>query len=202
MKYLLLINTILIHLTATAQSPYLSILVKMDSVKAETTRYKIEMNICEPNKKTERGNWFTRDTSTIDFGSLKPNDINCGGYFDNGMPTLISGKEEEKPFNQFQFSGQVFAWEKIFVFKISNWSSRGWHPEMYVVIPMKYKSFVTNISLNDIEFQSGKVIFLTNYNVAYTSSQDANYLSIDQSLKSYKTVDVKTFPLKELLEKE
>ncbi len=201
MKYLLLTTIFLIKLTAAAQSPYLSILVKMDSVKAGSTRYKIEMKICDPNKKTERGNWFTRDTSTIDFGSLISNDINCAEYFDKGTPTLISGEEEEKPFNQFQFNNHVFAWEKIFVFKISNWSSRGLQPEMYIVIPMKYKSFVTNIALSDIEFQPGKVIFLTNYKVSYTSSQDANYLSIDRSLKNEKAVDVKIFPLKELLEK-
>jgi hypothetical protein len=46
-----------------------------------------------------------------------------GGYFDNGMPTLISGEEEEL-FNRFKFSNQVFAWEKIFLFRISNQSSR------------------------------------------------------------------------------
>jgi len=202
MKYFLLISTIFIHLTAMSQSPYLTILVKMDSVKAEFTRYKIEMNICEPNKKTEKGDWFTHDTSAIDFSSLRSNDIKCGGYFDKGTPTLISGEEEEKPFNQFQFNNQVFAWEKIFVLKISNSSSRGWHPEMYIVMPMKYKSFVTYITLNDIEFQSGKVIFLTNYNASYNTSEGSKYLKIDQSLKNYKSVDVKTFPLKELLEKE
>src|SRR6478735_8829653 len=123
MKYLLLTTTFLIHLTATAQSPYLSILVKMDSLKAESTRYKIEMKICNPIKKTERGNWFARDTSTIDFVSLRSNDIKCGDYFDKGMNEPLNYKKEETLFNKFEFSQQVFAWEEIFVFKISNWSS-------------------------------------------------------------------------------
>lgn len=73
-------------------------------------------------------------------------------------------------------------------------------PEMYIVMPMKYKSFFTRIELNDLEFQSGKVIFLSDYNASYIASQDEKYLNIDQSLKDYKTVEVKSFPLKELLE--
>ena len=191
---------VLSKLITTAQSPILTINVLMDSVKTDGIRYKIEMNICEPKKMTERGGWFSHDTSAIDFTALKANDIECGGYFDDGMPTLISG-EEEKFFNRFKFSNQVFAWEKIFVFRISNRSSRGWWPPMYIVMPMKYKSFVTHITLTDIVFQSGKVIFLTNYNAFYNDSENMKFLDIDHSLKNYKTVDVKTFPLQELLEK-
>jgi len=195
MKYFLPIIAILIQLSVTAQSPYLSILLKMDSVKADGTRYKIEMNICEPKKMTERGDWFSHDTSAIDFASLKSNDIACGGWFDKGMPTLISG-EEEKKINQFEFGNQVFAWEKIFVFRISNMSSRGWQPEMYIVMPMKYKSFVTHIKLNDLEFQPGKVIFLNDMKGIYDETNASNHLSFNQSLKNEKGVDVKTFPLK------
>ena len=196
MKYLPIAFIFGFNLSLSGQSPYLSMLVKMDSVKTEGTRYKIEMNICEPKKITERGNWFTHDTSTIDFASLKANDIECGGWFDKGMPTLISGEEEETPFNQFQFSGQVFVWEKIFVFRISNYSSRGWVPEMYIVMPMKYKSFWTHIDITDIEFQPGKVIFLNDLKGIYGETNGAKQLSFNQSLKNEKGVDVKTFPLK------
>jgi hypothetical protein len=201
MRYLSLILVFIIHSNVSAQSPYLSILVKMDSIKAASTRYKIEMKICAPKKMTERGGWFTHDTSKINFASLKAESIECGEYFENGMPTLLSG-EEEKKINQFEFANQVFAWENIFVFRISNASSRGWQPEMYVVMPMKYKSFVTHIKLNDIEFQSGKVIFVTNYNGFYNDSGNMKYLDIDQSLKNFKSVDVKNFSLKTILEKE
>ncbi|MES1181384.1 MAG: hypothetical protein ABUL44_01175 [Flavobacterium sp.] len=200
-KILPVLFIFLLPFQSGAQSPGLTINVIMNSVKADGIRYKIEMNICKPGKMTEQGSWFSHDTSTIDFTSLKSNDIECGGYFDKGMPTLISGQDEEPLFNRFKFSGQVFAWEEIFFFRISNQSSRAWWPEMYIVMPMKYKSFVTHITLNDIEFQSGKVIFLTNYNASYITTQDEKYLNIDQSLKNYKTVDVKTFPLKESLEK-
>lgn len=68
MKYLLIAFFPGFSLKLSGQSPYLSILVKMDSINADGTRYKIEMNICEPKKMTERGNWFTHDTSAIDFG--------------------------------------------------------------------------------------------------------------------------------------
>jgi hypothetical protein len=168
----------------------------MDSVKADGIRYKIEMKICKPKKMTERGSWFSHDTTTIDFTSLKSNDIECGGYFDKGMPTLISGEEEELV-NRFKFSNQVFAWEEIYVFRISNMPSRGWLPEMYIVVPIKYKSFSTHIDINDIEFHSGKAVFLTDVNAFY----DEKKLNIQQSLQDVKGVEVKSFPLKELLEK-
>lgn len=200
MKSLLLGILVLLHLTATAQSPGLTINVIMDSVKAGGTRYKIEMNICKPKKMTERGGWFTHDTSKINFASLKVNDIECGGYFDKGTPTLISGNEEEELFNRFEFRGQVFAWEEIFIFRISNQSSRGWVPSMYIVMPMKYKSFVTHITLSDIEFQSGKVIFLTNYTGYYNTSENMKYLGINQSLKKTIGTEVKDFSLKDILE--
>src|SRR5437868_12291198 len=125
MKSLLSGILVLLHFTASSQSPILTINVIMDSVKADGIRYKIQMNICRPKKMTERGSWFSHDTSTIDFTSLKSNDIECGGYFDKGMPTLISGDEEEL-INQFKFSGQVFVWEEIYVFRISDHGSRGW----------------------------------------------------------------------------
>jgi hypothetical protein len=196
MKSLLLAAIILLHFAASAQSPYLSILVKMDSAKAEFTRYKIEMKICKPKKMTEKGGWFTHDTSNINFASLKAADIKCDEYFDKGMPERISGQEEERPINQFEFGNQVFAWEEIYVFKISNRSSRGWYPEMYIVIPIKYKSFRTYIDITDIEFQSGKVIFLTNANTFYDESK----LNIRQSLKNEKGTQVKDFFLREILE--
>ena len=202
MKFFLLTTISLIHLTATAQSPYLSILVKMDSIKADGTRYKIEMKICEPKKKTERGDWFSHDTSRINFSSLKKEEIDCGDYFDKGTPTLISGQEKESSMNEFEFSGQLYAWEHIFIFRIANMSSRGLTPDMYVVMPMKYKSFLTHIKLTDLEFQSGKVMFLSDYHASYTATQDKKFLNIDQSLKIYKTVDIKKNSLKEILEKK
>jgi len=197
MKKLMVGLALLYPFTVTAQSPGLTINVLMDSIKADGIRYKIEMKICKPKKMTQRGDWFSHDTSIIDFASLKTNDIDCGEYFDKGTPILISGEEKKPPFNQFEFSNQVFAWERIYIFRISNSSSRGWLPEMYVVLPIKYKSFRTSVDLTGIEFQSGKVLFLTDVNAAYTE----NTLLIQQSLKGKKTVEVKTFPLKELLGK-
>lgn len=197
MKSLLGVIILFFSFTASGQSPYLSILVKMDSAKAEYTNYKIEMKICEPKKMTKKKDWVTHDTSGINFASLKADDIKCGEYFDKGTPTLISGKEEQL-FNQFEFANQVFAWEKIFIFRISNRSSRGWHPEMYIVIPMKYKSFRTHIEITDIEFLSGKCVFLTEVNALY----DESILNIRQSLKGANAVEVRDYPLEKLLEQK
>lgn len=170
----------------------------MDSIKADGIRYKIEMKICEPTKMTKYSDWFSHDTSKIDFSLLKANDITCGDFFDKGMPTFISGEEEEKPVNQFEYGNQFFAWEHIFIFRISNISSRGWNPDMFIVMPVKYKSFVTRIDITDIEFHSGKVIFLTDANAFY----DEKKLNIRQSLKDMIGVKVDGFPLEELLEKK
>jgi hypothetical protein len=198
MKMLIRGFAILLHLTATAQSPGLTINVIMDSVKADGTRYKIDMKICKPKKMTERGNWFTHDTSKINFALLKAAEIDCGKYFDKGIVEPLTYYKEEIPFNKFEFSNQVFAWEETYVFRISNWSSRGWHPEMYIVIPMKYKSFRTHIDITDIEFLEGKVVFITDANAFY----DEKKLNIRQSLKDAKGVDVKGFPLEELVEQK
>jgi hypothetical protein len=126
---------------------------------------------------------------------LKPGDFDCGDYFDNGLPTLISGQEERKPINQFEFGGQLFAWEHLFIYRISNMSSRGWISEMYIVVPVKYKSFRTKINISNIEFQSGKVVFLTDLEGKY----DEKYLVLSQSLKNKKGIVAKDFPLKVLL---
>jgi len=198
MKYLLLSCTVFIKLVSIGQSPYLSMLVKMDSAYGNNYRYKIEMKMCKPKKMTERGDWFTHDTSTIDFAALKVNDIECSKYFDKGIGEPLTYDKEKVPFNKFIFSNQVFAWENIFVFRISDWSSRGWNPEMYIVIPIKYKSFLTHIDITDIEFLSGKCVFLTDANAFY----DEKKLNMRQSLKDQKGIEVKDFALKELLKEK
>ena len=143
---------------------------------------------------TERDDWFKHDTSSIDFRKLQSAAINCGHY------SYIEGTDDHAgtgaKFNIYEFGNQIFAWEKILVFRISNYSSRGWQPEMYVVVPMKYKSFVTYIILNDLEFQSGKVMFLSDLKI----KKQGMSISIEQSLKDHKTEEVKNHSLKELLE--
>jgi len=157
MKVFIICLAALFSLQAIAQSPGLTINVSMDSIEAGSIRYKIEMKLCEPLHKTDKGSWFSHDTSKIDFASIKPGEIDCGQYFDNGMPTLISGQEEEPLINKFKFSNQVFAWEKIIVFRITNVSSRGLWPPMYIVMPIPYKSFRTHVDLTNIEFRSGRM---------------------------------------------
>jgi hypothetical protein len=168
----------------------------MDSVTTGFKRYKIEMKMCQPKKTTERGDWFAHDTSAIDFETLKSDQLSCGKYFDKGSTKLISGKEESTPFNQFRYDNQLFAWEQILVFQISDWSSRGWHPPMYIVLPMKYKSFRTQINLSDLSFKEGKVIVLPGNNARYEES----ILKFDISLKGEQGVELKSYRLKDILE--
>ena len=196
MKPGLLAIAFFIQLAVIAQSPYLSFILKMDSAKSVGVRYKIEMKICEPKKKTKIKNWGSHEVSKINFDLLKAKDIDCGNYFEKGLPALISGQEKEIPVNQFEYGNQLLGWEHFFIFRISNMSSRGVIPDMYVVMPMKYKSFFTSINLSDLMFEPGKVLYLTRFN----HLQDGSKLHIDQSLKDYKTIDEKKFSLKEILE--
>ena len=106
MKKLLTFFILLFNLAAAAQSPGLTINLWMDFDSARATHYKISMKFCEPRKMTDRQDLFAHDTSSIDFIALKPADINCADYVDDGMPILISGDEPVKAFNWFKFSNQ------------------------------------------------------------------------------------------------
>lgn len=150
MKKLLFIFTIFISSIAFAQSPSLSTRLKMDV--SGSVKYKIEMKICEPINPSASNGYFNNDTSTINFKVLTASQINCGEY--------ISNYDGEKIFNKYHYSNQFFSWEKIIIWKIMNWSSRGWHEPMYIILPIKMKSFVTHIEINDIVFQSDKVVWL------------------------------------------
>ncbi|HMK04896.1 MAG TPA: hypothetical protein VK489_11920 [Ferruginibacter sp.] len=190
MKIFVAAFLIILSFDSPAQSPGLRIDVWMDPVKAGSVRYKIEMKICEPRKMTNRGDWFAHDTSVIDFGSLKPADINCDAYFNDAASTIVPA-DEDQLFNHFEFNNQVFAWEKILVFRISNPSSSS----MFIIIPMRYKSFRTTINIKDVVFQPGKVIFLTDIKGRY----DRKKLSFNRSLKKVRAVELKSFSLKGIL---
>jgi len=197
MKFFITFLIVLFSLQASAQSPGLTINASMDSTKS-SIRYKIEMKLCEPVKKSDRGNMFSHDTSTIKFDSLFSKDISCGQYFDNGMTTPLYGKEEDPVMNKFQFSNQVFAWEKLLVFRITSPYTRGWWPPMYVVVAMPYKSFRTIVDLTDIEFKSGQVIVVSKPDAIYSKS----FLSVRQSFRNLPGVAVKTSRLKKILEQK
>ena len=156
------------------------------------------MKICEPVKKSETGNWFSHDTSMINFDSLRLQGIKCGKYFVDDMPELISGEVEEPLINKLKFSNQVFAWEKLFVFRITSPYTRAWSPPMYIVVAMPYKSFRTIVDLTDIEFKAGQVIFVSKPEAVYGKG----FLAVRQSFKTLASVAVKTFRLKKLLEQK
>lgn len=155
MRLILTICFLSVITSAGAQSPYLHAELSMDSVLNGHKRFKVEMKICTLKNPTDAGNWFTPDTSKIDFSRLREADVNCGVYFDNDTE------------NKYQYGNQVFAWEKILVFKISDMSSRAWHESMYVVVPMPYKSFLTSVTLDGVVFRSGKLIFMNNLSASY-----------------------------------
>ncbi len=149
MKKLLFILIIFYGHAAFAQSPGLIIHLRIDSVKTGGLGFKIEMKFCDPVIKTKAGTYFTNDSSTIDFRKLTEKDIGCTPYKQNS----------NKSSYHYYFSNQVFAWEKIIIWKISA-ASRDWKEPMYVILPVKIKSFVTFIEIKDVEFEAGKFIWI------------------------------------------
>lgn len=163
----------------------------MAMVNAAGINYQIEMKICTPVKTSERGNWFSHDTSTIDFETLQAENIHCGQFLANGEgKEILNGDKTFEKYNTYEFSNQLFAWEKILVFRISNESSAALWPYMYILLPVRYKSFVTHIDLSGITFQSGKIIILENPDAEYKGSS----LFIQQNLKETHGVNLKERP--------
>ncbi len=186
MKKLLLVFAFYGH-AVFAQSPYLSVNIRMDSVKAGSIKFKIDMKVCQPVKGSEIKDHFSNTLSTIDFKALKEQDISCGDY--------IANDEDGRPYN-YHYGNQVFAWEKILVCRIVNWSSANWQEPMYVIMPVKLSSFVTNISLRLIEYQSGKMIWLDE-----SGTIDKNQSQqIIVMLKDRKAVDTDDWPAKKILD--
>ena len=68
---------------------------------------------------------------------------------------------------------------------------------MFIVIPIRYESFVTFIELNDIVFKSGKVIYLDK--LPDKRNKD-KHLIIKESLKNYPAISYDELPVKINLE--
>lgn len=190
-RIILLPVCLIFSLAVTAQSPSLSVNVSMARVNAAGINYQIEMKICTPVKTSERGNWFSPDTSTIDFKSLQAEDIHCGQFLINGEgKEILSGDKTFAKYNVYEFSNQLFAWEQILVFRISTESSAAFRPYMYIILPVRYKSFVTQVDLSGITFQPGKVILLENPAAEYKKST----LHIHQDMKQTDGVEPEELP--------
>src|SRR5258706_11104394 len=130
---------------AHGQSPYMSVLVKMDSLVSDYLHYKIEMKICELKKPSDLSDWFTHDTSKVDFRTLSPAELKCGDFFssNDGLIELTGSSKNKNEIDRFEFGNQVMAFEKILVFKIVDVSHRNWIKPMYIIVPIKIKSFTT-----------------------------------------------------------
>lgn len=197
MKKTAIILCLAISMAASAQSPYLSVMAAMDGEESKNKQYKIELKFCQPVKMTGKGSWFTRDTSAINFGALKTEGVTCGGYSGNGDGTeVLSGNKKFAKYNFYEYSNQVFAWELMLVFRITDSTAGATKPPMYIVLPIKYKSFVTHVTLDSISFYPGKVIFIDQA----TASYQGNALYITSTSKSSTGIPIKESPVKEWIE--
>ena len=81
------------------------------------------------------------------------------------------------------------------VWKIVNISSRARHEPMYLILPVKIKSFVTYIEIKDIKFEGGKFIWLNEVGTI-DNDKTQNLLA---SLKSRRGIDTDKCSLKKIL---
>lgn len=170
--------------SAYAQSPGLIIHFNVDSIKADVLDFKIEMKFCEPHKRTTSKSPFTKDSSTIDFKKLAEKDISCEAYIGNYNSNTY----------HYYFSNQVFAWEKIIIWKLSAASGNS-KEYMYVILPVKIKSFVTFIEINDVVFEPGKFIWIDEQG----KSERNSGLDLLFSLKKSQATDINKCSLKSIL---
>ena len=171
------------YLIGTAQSPFLTVRLNMDQVDTVTSQnnFKIEMKIGFPKKKSEKGNWFSMDTSTINFSALKASEISFGDYRQAGTGIeVLSGEENQSVHNSFNYGNIIYAWESILIFRITNTSSTTAQQPMYVIVPMKYKCFFSTVTIEEVVFKSGHVVFIENVVATYTKER----LFINLSLKN------------------
>jgi hypothetical protein len=179
---------------AMAQSPYLSVRLTMDTAAKKDARYAISMKLCSLKEPTPLKDWFSFEKSKVNFESLRASGVQCGEYIRNGGGyEYLTGDPGLNPFNEYEFGNQHFAYESILVFKIADSSAKESLP-MYVVFPVKYKSFVTNVSLANVPFQPGKVIYVKDAALKRSSG-----IQLKASLKKNKSVVVKDFKLREIL---
>lgn len=166
----------------------------MDTAGKSNARYVIAMKLCSLKKPSPHKDWFGFEKSKVNFESLTPAGVKCGEYIVNGGGLeYLAGDPGLNPFNEYEYGNQNFAFEYILVFRITDSSAKE-SPPMFVVFPVKYKSFVTNVSLASVPFQAGKVIYLKEADVDRSSS-----LRLKASLKKTKGIAVKDFRLKEIL---
>lgn len=185
---------ILFTSAALAQSPYLSVRLVMDTAGKSSARYIIHMKRCSLKKPTLRNDWFSFEKSKVNFESLPPSGIQCDSYMENGGGLeYLSGDPGLSPFNEYEYSNQVFAYESILIFRIVDSSAKE-ASSMYVVFPIKYKSFVTSVFIAGVPFQPGSVIYVEEATIGSSSR-----LRLSASLKGIKSTALKDFRWKELL---
>ncbi len=197
MRYPAIVIFLLSNFFAKAQSPGLSVTASINTKQAQGRQYKIEMKFCYPAIMTERGGWFSQDTSAIIFGNLKLSDVTCGKFSGNGDGVeVLSGNKEFAKYNFYEYRNQVFAWENILVFRITDSAAGSQAEAMYIVLPVRYKSFSTGINLENIWFQPGKLLFLDKAEASYVKAG----LLIHPSLENVAGVALKDSPIADWVE--
>jgi hypothetical protein len=179
---------------AGAQSPYLSVVLRMDSSKIGQHQFTISMKLCRLRQPSPQKDAFSYELSKTRFDTLTSSSLSCGDYIENGGGyEYLTGKPVIDP-NVYRFGNQAFAYEVVMVFKIEDSSSAAAMP-MYVVFPVRHKSFVTSVSITDVSFRPGKVLFVD----GEKKRKSGSGLRLEASVKKKKAVEINTSPFKSLL---
>ena len=195
MKIFLISLSLIFAAIANGQSPSLSVNLTMDKAQYKGSDFNIEMKICNLKRPTARKDLFSYEVSKVKFDALTASDVNCGEYFHDKGTEAIPGVKDQNIPGEFHFENQVFAWEDIIVFRIGYSSMTGRFAPMYVVMPVKQKSFVTQINISDLPYEGGKVVFIQNAEVVRGKSS----ISINASSKNNKAISRESFLLKDIL---
>jgi hypothetical protein len=128
-----------------SQSPYYTInfSVSDEGTINNNADYKIEITTCRFNYDPvipSGDYWFGKDTSLLNWDNLP----------DSMIQKLTCSTAETKGSN-YEYSNQAMVWENIYAVKII----RNLSDTMFIVFPVKIKSFVTFIKLGVIPFKRG-----------------------------------------------
>lgn len=179
--------------SVNAQSPGLAIDVNMNGKDTVGKRLFIEMRLCTLKQESEKGSWFSKDTSTINFNNLTSVDFDCSKYMYNGEgKEVLNGNGQFTRYNQFTYSNQVYAWEKIIVIRITNTNPGNNQKPMFIIMPVKNKSFVTTIVFEKVPFRSNSIFYIEDATAMYKKTN----LYLTANLEKYTPVPVENCHLK------
>lgn len=128
----------------SAQSPYYSIMFSIEQNLKEDITYSYFHKLCTNEELTFSSDWFSHDTSTVDWENLSQDEI--AGFYCSELKTEVD--------KYFKYSNQLLAYNRIAHIEISR-SIKCEVETMIIVFPVMIQSFFTEIDLRGLKFRKG-----------------------------------------------